>query len=194
VKAAQCGYLILVAALSLCDARHIAAQSGEPARKPWTRAPGAHPTNLTAEATLQRVADLLEAKNMAEVVKSFEPNNRNTHAFLGGGLDDQGRSILITLFRSATLVKSGWWQESHGGVLDEYRLFKGAVRDPKGAEVYVAIRMIWINECSGTAGIHDPGEWIIFDWSEEFSETSYKESSFRGELPKDYRCKPSCPR
>jgi len=185
-------------AVSLYGVRPLtAAETGAAVRKAWTRAPGVHPTNLTAEATLRRVADFLEANNMDEVIKSFEPNNRNIHAFLGGGLDDMLRSILVTAFRSASLVKSGWWKESHGGVMDEYRLFKGIIRDPRGVERddYVAIRMVKVNECSMTVmmGIHDSGEWIIFDWGERFSEKDPKEYDVLAELPKDYRCSPTQP-
>jgi hypothetical protein len=79
--------------------------------------------------------------------------------------------------------------------MDEYRLFKGLMRDPRRVERddYVAIRMVKVNECSMTVmmGIHDPGEWIIFDWGQGFSEEDPKEYNVLAELPKNYRCSPA---
>jgi len=187
----------LFSALALVSVLASLASADGPRPAPWTRVPGRHSTNRTPEATLQRVADLLQANDIDEMMKSFEPNNRNNRSFRGGSLDEHQRATLAAYFRGATLAKKGWWEESHGGVYDEYRLFKGVLYDTNANPRDFKIRMVKVNPCSMTVqmGLHDPGEWIIFDWQEAFSDphVSFSENPFRAELPKDYRCPFSVP-
>jgi hypothetical protein len=81
------------------------------------------------------------------------------------------RSGLAAFFRGAVLVGSGWWEGAHGGVMDEYRLFRGVLRDGKGAtSIDSKIHMVRLNECSELRARHSASG---LSWAGPEKETSW---------------------
>ena len=137
------------------------AQESASQRQPWQRAPGPHLTTLTAEQTLVHVADAIEAGNLDEALKSFEPSNRNI-SYLSRNVVPKGNASLAKLFRTAKLAETGTFKGSHGQTF-ESRTFMGELEHNQGKTSKHQIIMIRTDERSMLVktGTHDPGEWLI---------------------------------